>query len=161
MKNMKASLLLIYATDVTAFCPSHQGINPINHMPHPRLSRSRLHLTTEDDVIKLVEKAETLWAEAYKARTIANELSERAQAMGITAEESATDATANLQTSVSLSKISDAQLAQNLSLDLGALVDQAKQAQDKADDIEKMADVALKDSEKALEQHLIDFPENA
>lgn len=81
--------------------------------------------------------------------------------MGVSAEESASEATANLQTSVSLSKISDAQIAQNLSLDLGALVDQAKQAQDEADAIEKLADVALKESEVALEQHLIDFPENA
>ena len=158
---MKASSLLIYFANVTAFCPSHRVINRTIHRPRARLSRSRLQLTTEEDVIKLVEKAETLWAEAYKARTIANELSERAQALGVSAEESASEATANLQTSVSLSKISDAQIAQNLSLDLGALVEQAKQAQDEADAIEKMADVALKESEVALEQHLIDFPENA
>lgn len=52
-------------------------------------------------------------------------------------------------------------MAQNLSLDLGALLKEVEVAQEKADEIENRAEEALKASEDALEQHLIYFPENA
>jgi uncharacterized coiled-coil DUF342 family protein len=156
---MKTTLLLLHIISIaSAFCPNAHHLQKPARIRH---IRSPLHLTTEQDVIALVEKAETLWAQAYEARQTANELSEKAEALGIDAEKSASDAQNKLQSSVSIAKIGEAQLAQNLSLDLGALLKEVEDAQDKADEIERMADEALKASEEALERHLIDFPENA
>lgn len=81
--------------------------------------------------------------------------------MGISAEKSATDANQMLQSSISIAKIGDAQVAQNLSLDLGNLLERVEEAEKHADEIELQAENALKESEEALEQHLIDFPENS
>ena len=117
-------------------------------------------MVTEEDVIKLVEEAEDLWAKAYEARKSANELSEKAEAIGKNAEESTTEAMEALKESISLGKIADANEAQNLSLELGSLLDEAERAQKEADEIEELAEKALAASEAALEQHLIDFPEN-
>jgi len=116
---------------------------------------------TEEDVIALVEEAEDLWAKAYEARKAANELSEKAEAIGKDAEVSTTDATEALKQSISLEKVADATNAQNLSLDLGNMLERAIKAQEEADEIEVKAEKALAASEAALEQHLIDFPENA
>ncbi|KAL7514073.1 hypothetical protein ACHAXN_011354 [Cyclotella atomus] len=159
MKTITFLLLHIIAIS-SAFCPHHHHTHqPQKSRIHP--PKSPPHLTTESDVIALVEKAEQLWAQAYQARQSANELSEKAESLGVTAEKSAWEAREELLTSVSLAKIGEAQLAQNLSLDLGALLKEVEEAQDRADEIERRAEEALKASEDALEQHLIDFPENA
>ena len=50
--------------------------------------------------------------------------------------------------------------AQNVSIDLGALLEQVQMTTLRADDIEVLADEALAASEAALRQHLIDFPED-
>ena len=158
---MKVLLHLICIAFASAFCPQTHLVTRIsNRHIKPRTS-SFLHLTTEEDVIKLVEKAEQLWAQAYEARKSANDLSEKAETLGINAEQSASDAQAQLQSSVSVAKIGEAQLAQNLSLDLGNLLEKVQEAEKMADEIEGRAEEALKASEEALEQHLIDFPENA
>ena len=161
---MHSSLLLfflsaIYVASVESFCPPQT----ITKSPTSTTTTSTtsLFLVTEEDVIKLVEEAEDLWAKAYEARKAANELSEKAEAAGKDAELSTTDAMQALQESISIDKIADANEAQNLSLELGSLLDQAEKAQREADDIEVLADKALAASEAALEQHLIDFPENA
>jgi hypothetical protein len=118
-------------------------------------------VVTEQDVLALVEKAEDLWAQAYEARKTANELSERAESLGKDAERSATSSTHALKESISAKNIEEASNAQNLSLELGSLLDEALEAQRKADEIEERAEEALRASEMALEQHLVDFPENA
>lgn len=153
---MKTILFLLWISYTSAFCRNNR-LHFRNITPSP----SQLHLTTEEDVIKLVEKAELLWDKAYEARKAAKELSEQAETLGVSAEQSATDANEMLQSSISIAKIGDAQIAQNLSLDLGNLLDRIEEAEKKANEIEIEAEKALKESEKALEQHLIDFPENA
>ena len=157
-----SSLLLfflsaIYVASVASFCPPQTIIKS----PTSPASTTSIFLVTEEDVIKLVEEAEDLWAKAYEARKTANELSEKAEAAGKDAELSTTDAMQALQESISIDKIADANEAQNLSLELGSLLDEVEKAQKEADDIEVLADKALAASEAALEQHLIDFPENA
>jgi len=173
---MKTALFLIcsaiyYVTSasstVSSFCPTY--------LPHRislffggggggggkiTSSPTKLFIVSEEDVIKLVEEAEDLWAKAYEARKIANELSEKAEAMGKDAEVSTTDAMQALKESISKEKIEDATNAQNLSLELGSLLDEAVRAQQEADEIEERAEKALVASETALEQHFIDFPEN-
>ena len=148
----------ICIASVASFCPP-QTI--IKSPTSTTTSTTSIFLVTEEDVIKLVEEAEDLWAKAYEARKAANELSERAEAAGKNAELSTTDAMQALQESISIDKIADANEAQNLSLELGSLLDEVEKAQREADDIEVLADKALAASEAALEQHLIDFPENA
>ena len=157
---MKTALLLVssaifYAASVASFCPSLQRHSLI------KSPQSALFLVTEEDVIAKVEEAEALWARAYEARKAANELSEKAEAIGQDAEVSTSDATEALKQSISLAKVADATMAQNLSLDLGNVLEQAIKAQEEADEIEAQAEMALAASEAALEQHLIDFPENA
>jgi len=163
---MKTTLLLIfsaiYTASVACFCPSFpEPISFIGRVGSNTFPKSALFVVTEEDVIALIEEAEDLWAKAYEARKTANELSERAETMGKDAEVSTSDATEALKLSISPAKIADATTAQNLSLDLGSLLDEALQAQKEADEIEERAEKALAASEAALEQHLIDFPEIA
>ena len=165
---MKTTLLLIYsvilyAVSVASFSPSssthHNTICTSSYSSSP--IKSALFAVTEEDVIALVEVAEDLWAKAYEARKAANELSEKAEEYGKDAEVSTSDVTEALKESISLEKIASASNAQNLSLELGNLLDEAMKAQEEADEIELRAEKALAASEAALEQHLIDFPENA
>lgn len=108
----------------------------------------------------LVEKAEDLWAQVEKLRKEANELSLKAESLGQEAETSASDAIKLLSGSISENDIKEATNAQNLSIDLGSLVEKAAIATEEADKIEVLAEKALADSEAALEQYLIDFPED-
>mmetsp|Transcript_12071 Transcript_12071/g.17869 ORF Transcript_12071/g.17869 Transcript_12071/m.17869 type:complete len:166 (+) Transcript_12071:43-540(+) len=165
---MKTTLLLIYsaiyyAASVASFCPSFlpQRNSFTTSSPLQPSITTALFVVTEEDVIALVEKAEDLWAKAYEARQAANKLSEKAEAIGLDAEVSTSDATEALKQSISVEKVADATTAQNLSLDLGYQLEEALKAQDEADEIELRAEKALAESEAALEQHLIDFPENA
>lgn len=147
-------VLCVYAaTSVAAFCPPPHAIRP-----------SRMHfelqLVTEADVIALVEKAEDLWAQVEQLRNEANDLSIKAETMGQDAETSTADAMKSLEGSISVGKLADANEAQNMSIDLGNLLERAMEATKKADEMEVLAEEALAASEAALEQHLIDFPEN-
>jgi hypothetical protein len=117
-------------------------------------------LVTEADVIALVEKAEELWGRVEKLRNEANELSMQAESLGRQAETSTADAMKSLQQLLSEEKIEEVKNAQNLSLDLGALLDRATSATREADEIEILAEEAIAASEAALEQYLIDFPED-
>ena len=140
---------------VSSFCPS--STRCCRHQPH---HSSTLFLTTEEDVLALVEKAEDLWAQVEKLRKEANELSLKAESLGQEAETSAADAIKLLSGSISEDDIKEATNAQNLSIDLGSLVEKAAIATEEADKIEVLAEKALADSEAALEQYLIDFPED-
>jgi len=117
-------------------------------------------LVTEADVIALVEKAEDLWVRVEKLRNEANDLSMQSESLGREAETSTADAMKSLQQSISEEKIEEANNAQNLSLDLGALLDRALSATREADEIEVLAEEAIAASEAAVEQYLIDFPED-
>jgi len=111
-------------------------------------------------VIALVEKAEDLWVRVEKLRNEANDLSMQSESLGREAETSTADAMKSLQQSISEEKIEEANNAQNLSLDLGALLDRALSATREADEIEVLAEEAIAASEAAVEQYLIDFPED-
>ena len=111
-------------------------------------------------MIALVEKAEDLWARVENLRNEANDLSMQAESLGREAESYTADAMKSLQQSISEEKIEEANNAQNLSLDLGALLDRALSATREADEIEVLAEEAIAASEAALEQYLIDFPED-
>jgi len=153
--NLLRLLICIFAvTSVSAFCSP------------PLASRSRLHssvslqLVTEADVIALVEKAEDLWAQVETLRKEANDLSLQAESLGMEAETSAAGAMSSLQESISEEKLAEANEAQNSVIDLGSLLDRAMRATEEADQIEVLAEEALAASNAALEQHLIDFPED-
>ncbi len=148
-------LISICASSASAFCTAG---------PHTT-SRARagcvsLNLVTEDDVVSLVEKAENLWAQVEKLRTEAKNLSLKAESLGQEAETSTADAMNSLKGSISAEKIDMANNAQNVSIDLGSLLEQVERATQMADEMEVLADEALAASEAAFDQHLIDFPED-
>ena len=168
MSILRLILCVIYVALVSAFCPSptrtHYDVYRYSIIHSSSSSSSSLHLVTEEDVIALVEKAEDLWGKVEQLRTSAKELSMQAEEMGEDAESSASEVMKGLtQKKIDLSaeKIADLHQAQSQSLDLGSLLDKAAQATEEADEIEALANEALTASEAALEQHLIDFPENA
>ena len=121
---------------------------------------------TEEDVIVAVEKAETLWEQALTARETAEELSALAENFGNDAASSAKEAEEDLQALMKesgkfgLGQIANAQIAMNTSFDAGTALTDAFDATEEADRLEQLAEEALKESEEALAQHLIDFPEN-
>ena len=97
-------------------------------------------------------------------RNEADDLSIQAETLGQAAEVSTADAVKALsQDKIDLSKekIEEVKQAQSQSIDLGSLLERAVKASEEADEIEILANEALAASEKALEEHLIDFPENA
>ncbi|KAL3761935.1 hypothetical protein ACHAWU_010112 [Discostella pseudostelligera] len=148
-------LIITCSSPASAFC------TPRRHTTsRARAGSVALNLVTEDDVISLVEKAENLWAQVEKLRTEANNLSLKAESLGQEAETSTADAMNSLKGSISAEKIEMANNAQNLSIDLGSLLEQVERATQMADEIEVLADEALAASEAAFEQHLIDFPED-
>ena len=152
MNLLQTLFYFCFVTSVSSFCP-----------PQPqsgRLHSVSLHLVTEKDVIELVEKAEELWAKVESLRNEARELSTQAESLGQEAETSAADAIDSLKESISETKIVEANKAQNSCIDLGSLLEKAMEATKEADEIEVLAEEALASSEKALEQHLIDFPED-
>ena len=167
MSILRLILCVIYVALVSAFCPSPTRTPSVSNrykIHSSSSSSSSLHLVTEEDVIALVEKAEDLWGKVEQLRTTSKELSMQAEEMGEDAESSASEVMKGLtQKKIDLSaeKIADLQQAQSQSLDLGSLLDKAAQATEEADEIESLANEALASSEAALEQHLIDFPENA
>ena len=111
-------------------------------------------------MIAHVEKAEDLWGKVEKLRNEADELSVQAESLGQEAETSTADAVDSLKESISEKKIEEATKAQNACIDLGALLDKAARATEEADEIEVLAEEALAASNLALEQHLLDFPED-
>lgn len=151
--NFFQQLFCIFAvSSVSAFCPPAaptRGCHIIS-----------LNLVTEADVIALVEKAEDLWGQVERLRKEADDFSVQAEFLGQEAESSSSDAMKLLQSSISEEKLKEANDAQNLTLDAGALLEKALMATTQGDKIEALADEALLASEKALEQHLIDFPED-
>ena len=162
-------LFLFLTTTGTAFIPS-----PCSRLPRRigRIGRCSVNgnnrgptlisLVTEDDVIELVEKAEDLWGRVETLRKESEALSLQAEGVGTEAEAATKEAEASLKTgSISVSKMTDAQEAQNKALDLGSLLEAALRKSEEADEVEVLAEEALAASERALEQYLIDFPEAA
>ncbi|KAL3777397.1 hypothetical protein ACHAW5_004226 [Stephanodiscus triporus] len=156
---MRVLSCMVAATSTSAFCPHPRARTRELRDGH---SRPSLRLVTESDVMSLVEKAEELWARVERLRNEASDLSAQAESLGREAETSTADAAEKLLRlqSISEEKIREANDAQNLSLDLGALLDRAMSATREADEVEVLAEEAIAASEAALEQYLIDFPED-
>jgi hypothetical protein len=120
----------------------------------------------EDDVLKAVEHAEVLWAEALQARKTANALSDRAEEEAEAAANSVKEADELFKQikektqPISMQQLAQGDAAAASSLDAGSMVNRALQASEDADRLEKLAEEALQTSEERLEQHLKDFPES-
>jgi seryl-tRNA synthetase len=154
--------IIVAASSTTAFCPPllrDALLRPPSVSITFRSTVSLLQLVTEEDVNTLVDKAEELWSKVERLRSEAKDLSIQAESLGREAESIAVIANEALQLSVSKTKLEEATNAQNKSLDLGALLDRVKRVTDLADEIEIRAEKAIAASEAALEQYLIDFPE--
>ena len=160
-------LFLFLATTGTAFIPStcsrlSRRIGRCSVNNGNNRGPTLVSLVTEDDVIELVEKAEDLWGRVETLRKESEALSLQAEGVGTEAEAATKEAEASLKTgSISVSKMTDAQEAQNKALDLGSLLEAALRKSEEADEVEVLAEEALAASERALEQYLIDFPEAA
>ena len=149
-------MMVVAATSSTAFCPPQLRDAPLRPSAY---TSSLLQLVTEEDVNTLVDNAEELWSKMEKLRSEAKDLSMQAESLGREAESIAVIATEALQLSVSESKLEEAiDSSQNLSLDLGALLNRVKRVTRLADEIEIRAEKAIVASEAALERYLIDFP---
>ena len=153
--------IIVAASSTTAFCPPllRDALRPPSVSITFRSTVSLLQLVTEEDVNTLVDKAEELWSKVERLRSEAKDLSIQAESLGREAESIAVIANEALQLSVSKTKLEEATNAQNKSLDLGALLDRVKRVTELADEIEIRAEKAIAASEAALEQYLIDFPE--
>jgi hypothetical protein len=119
-----------------------------------------LRLVTEDEILERLTKAEELWAEAHDARQEANALSERAESEADTAATKAFAAKENMKVSISLEKLEQADAATVANIGATEVLSMALNASEKADELELLAEQALEESEKALEQHFIDFPDS-
>lgn len=146
-------MMVVAATSSTAFCPPQLRDAPLRPSAY---TSSLLQLVTEEDVNTLVDNAEELWSKMEKLRSEAKDLSMQAESLGREAESIAVIATEALQLSVSESKAIVS--SQNLSLDLGALLNRVQRVTRLADEIEIRAEKAIVASEAALERYLIDFP---
>jgi len=127
-----------------------------------RRFHSAVAVVTEDDVETAVQAAEDSWADALKARKLAEtkalEAEEAADAAGVSSE--AVSNELNAASKFSLSMLGDAKGAMDSSLDATALLSEAVEAAEEADRLEEIAEAALAASELALAQHLEDFPDS-
>jgi hypothetical protein len=124
---------------------------------------TRIFLVSEEDVLEVVEYAETSWAAALEARKTANELSDKA-------EEEA-EATADLAKKaegifddrskrVTMEQLVQVDAVAKNSLDATSSLNRAMEASDEADRLEQEAEEALRKSEERLDQHLKDYPDS-
>ncbi|KAL9188079.1 hypothetical protein ACHAXT_006457 [Thalassiosira profunda] len=141
---------IIVVASGSAFCPPDTSRR---HLAPPSFRADvSLQLVTEADVIALVEKAEDLYelrqmsCPSKPKRSVSKRRRRRPTQWKSCRDQYREE------------KLAEANEAQNLSIDLGALLDKAARATTEADELEVMADEALAASEAALEQHLIDFP---
>ena len=105
---------------------------------------------TEEDVLAAVEAAESLWDEALKARTAADQAAGKAES--VRAGEDADTSHLNATQVQSLSRLADTMEAAD------EFIADAETYSQKADAIEEQANAALVACETLLEQHLLDFP---
>lgn len=124
------------------------------------LQQWQLRAVTEEDVISVVEEAEALWADALEARQKADEAAGKAEAIkSITAASSDSSTAAADVSHLDAEIISMAKMADDIEADV--YVKKAEKFSEQADKIEEMAEAKLAESEKLLDQHLIDFPDSA
>lgn len=147
---LTVSLLII--SQASGFVPSRQCV----------LNRcKKLGVVTAEQVVQIVEAAEELWEKAHEARKTANALSDRAEEEAEAASSLAEESQARMREgAISLEKISDHDAATVAHLDASSMVSKALEATDEADRLEALAEEKLKESEEALAQHLIDFPDS-
>ena len=157
---------------------------PVNHVPRCGMSRpvappmlgpsmmcdtaspkdgDKYGKMTEDMVEGFVERAEALWAEALAARELADKLSSEAETLADASGEASDAASTALDgaSKFSLSMLTTSTEAQNKALEAGKVIAEAVEAAEAAEELERKAEEALTASEKAIEQHLIDFPDSA
>jgi hypothetical protein len=141
---------------------ARRGVLSIRPRPTMISTFTRLDLFSEDDVLESVTKAEELWGDALEARKTANALSDRAEEEAEASASASQDVSKMFKTmtSISLEKIAQADTAAKSSLDAGHMVSKALEASDEADRLESLAEEALRESEKILEQHVQDFPDS-
>lgn len=151
--------LLLWASAADGVALHGRLSTPV-HRPQP-LRAAVVSLVTEDDVEKLVEKAESLWADALAAREKADSLSAEAEQLADVSEKQSQAAVEALEESdkFSLSMLTSSQGATDASLEATRLLAEAVDAAEEAARIEEEAEQALIESEAALEQHLADFPD--
>lgn len=108
-----------------------------------------------------VEKAEKLWADALEARKQADALSTEAEESITAVEGTSKNVTAEIKKgNIGPDQIANAQAVMDSGIKASTVLSDAQDAAEEADRIASLAEEALHASEKALEQHLVDFPEN-
>lgn len=151
-------LLLVHCCNGFVVLPTHH--RAAEQKQQRRILVSALQLVTEEDILEKLTKAEELWAEAHDARQEANKLSERAESEADTAATKAFAAKENMKVSISLEKLEQADAATVANIGATEVLSMALNASEKADELELLAEQALAESELALEQHFIDFPDS-
>ena len=119
-------------------------------------------MTTEDDIWRAVKKAELLWAKAFEARKTANALSdcaeEEAEAAAFISKE--VEDMVNVRTTITMQQLARVDAAASANLDATSMVNRELEASRLADQLELEAEMALKESEDRLRDHLRDFPKS-
>eukprot|EP00529_Nitzschia_sp_RCC80_P032402 CAMPEP_0113510734 /NCGR_PEP_ID=MMETSP0014_2-20120614/38305_1 /TAXON_ID=2857 /ORGANISM="Nitzschia sp." /LENGTH=226 /DNA_ID=CAMNT_0000406727 /DNA_START=390 /DNA_END=1070 /DNA_ORIENTATION=- /assembly_acc=CAM_ASM_000159 len=122
---------------------------------------------TEDMVLEAVENAEKAWEAALEARKTANALIDRAEeeaeAASIVAQETEKMVGDNQRQKipVTMQQLAQVDRASAASLDATSKVNRAMKASEEADRLEKVAEAALQESERMLEDHLKEFPDSS
>ena len=118
-------------------------------------------------VLQAVENAEKAWEAALEARKTANALIDRAEeeaeAASIVAQETSkmVDERAQQKVPVTMQQLAQVDRASSASLDATSKVNRALKASAEAERLEKIAEIALQDSERLLEDHLKSFPNSS
>ena len=118
---------------------------------------------TRSEAEAAIEKAEALAAEALSAREEANQLAEQAERQSRTAADESESAANKLEgaNTFSLSLLTASTAAQKASLDAGALIAEAVEASERADQLDLESAEALELAEELIAQHYEDFPDSA
>ena len=167
-KPIRPTNLVVPPITITTATTSHK------YYGSPSTTTSQLRAVTEEQVIAVVEEAEALWAEALEARKKADEAAGKAEAVQAAAAAEAAAAAASSESDkydsdvaavvtadtshLDAKIISMAEMADDIEVDV--YVKEAEQYSEKADEIELRAEAKLAESERLLDQHLLDFPDS-
>jgi len=117
---------------------------------------------TREEAETAIEMAEALAAEALQARQEANELADEAERKSLLAADESEGAASQLDRAdkFGLSLLSASTMAQRTSLDAGALIAEAVEASERADQLDVESASALAQAEELIAQHYEDFPDS-
>ena len=157
--SLRLSLFLAALTSCRAFfvTPLHSRVVAVA----PRTC-SVFCLVTAADVEIAVAKCEECWEAALAAREYVDELSTEAEDMAEKSAASAVEQSAAIDKAAKfkLSMLGDMKAAQDANIDANSVLADAVAAAEHAEKLEILADEAMAAMEKAIEQHLIDFPDS-